>query len=78
MKRAHGIAGGRSKYVCVYSTKERVLLRRFELTANRSLDGALDQLNTKNMTDAGPLHLINDAASDDEVGGLGSEGMDWA
>ncbi len=41
---------------------------------NRSLDGVLDELNTKNMTDAGPLDLITDAASDDELGDAGLKG----
>ena len=68
------VAGGRSKYICVYSTSDKVLLRRFELTLNRSLDGVHDELNTKNMTDAGPLDLITDAASDDELGVAGLQG----
>jgi periodic tryptophan protein 2 len=39
------------------------------VTHNRSLEGVLDQLNSKNITDAGPLQLINhdDADSDDEL-----------
>eukprot|EP00878_Enallax_costatus_P040453 GHUV01046703.1.p1 GENE.GHUV01046703.1~~GHUV01046703.1.p1 ORF type:complete len:108 (-),score=9.77 GHUV01046703.1:172-495(-) len=57
-----------------------------QLTHNRSLDGVLDQLNSRHMTDAGPLQLINhnDADSDDELlppgnarvwgGGRGSAG----
>ncbi len=69
------VSGGRSKYICVYSTSDKVLLRRFELTLNRSLDGVLDELNTKNMTDAGPLDLITDAASDNELGEAGPQGM---
>ncbi|WIA36397.1 hypothetical protein OEZ86_007709 [Tetradesmus obliquus] len=62
-------AGGRSKFVCVYDVAEKVLLRRFQVTHNRSLDGVLDQLNSKHMTDAGPLQLIQheDADSDDEL-----------
>lgn len=39
------------------------------MTHNRSLDGVLDQLNSKHMTDAGPVQLIkhDDADSDDEL-----------
>lgn len=59
-------AGGASKYVCIYDVVERVMLRRFQISANKSLDGVLDQLNSKNITDAGPLDLIADAPSDDE------------
>ena len=35
----------------------QVLLRRFQITHNLSLDGVLDILNSKNMTEAGPLDL---------------------
>ncbi|GLC52693.1 hypothetical protein PLESTB_000658000 [Pleodorina starrii] len=59
------LAGGNSKFVCVYDVAERLLLRRFQISHNRSLDGVLDQLNTKNMTDAGPLQLINQDDGDD-------------
>lgn len=62
------LAGGSSKYVCVYDVTERVMLRRFQISHNRSLDGVLDQLNSRNMTDAGPLDQINDDDSDDDDG----------
>ena len=68
------VSGGRSKYICVYSTTDKVLLRRYELTSNRSLDGVLDELNSKKVTDAGSLDLINDAASDDDLGDAGRQG----
>lgn len=42
---AYLFAGGNSKYVCVYDTSEKVMLRRFQLSSNRSLDGVLDKLN---------------------------------
>ena len=60
------LAGGSSKYVCMYDVNERVMLRRFQITHNRSLDGVLDQLNSRNMTDAGPLDQIDDEPSDDD------------
>lgn len=46
----------------------QVLLRRFQITHNLSLDGVLDFLNSKNMTEAGPLNLIDDDNSDTEEG----------
>jgi periodic tryptophan protein 2 len=52
-------AGGSSKWVCVYDTAEKVLLQRFQLSKNLALDGVLDQLNSKNLTDAGPLDLLD-------------------
>ncbi|KAM1011499.1 hypothetical protein ACFX13_047602 [Malus domestica] len=54
------LAGGSSKYICMYDVADQVLLRRFQITHNVSLDGVLDFLNSKNMTDAGPLDLIDD------------------
>lgn len=45
-----------------------MLIRRFQVTHNLSLDGVLDVLNSKNMTDAGPLDLIDDNDSDAEEG----------
>jgi periodic tryptophan protein 2 len=47
---------------------EQVLLRRFQITRNLSLDGVLDFLNSKRMTDAGALDLIDDYDSDVEEG----------
>lgn len=46
----------------------QVLLRRFQITHNLSLDGVLDFLNSKNMTEAGPIDLIDDDDSDTEEG----------
>ncbi|KAL0547504.1 hypothetical protein IC582_017440 [Cucumis melo] len=62
------LAGGSSKYICMYDIADQVLLRRFQITNNLSLDGVLDILNSKNMTDAGPLDLIDDDDSDIEEG----------
>lgn len=33
------IAGGKSKYICIYSVKEEVLVKRFEISQNKSFDG---------------------------------------
>ncbi|KAL5201946.1 hypothetical protein ABZP36_012898 [Zizania latifolia] len=62
------LAGGNSKYICMYDVGEQVLLRRFQITRNLSLDGVLDFLNSKKMTDAGALDLIDDEDSDVEEG----------
>lgn len=58
------LAGGSTKYVCMYDVEEKVMLRRFQISHNRSLDGVLDLLNSKNMTEAGPVDLIDDEADD--------------
>ncbi|GBG90659.1 hypothetical protein CBR_g51007 [Chara braunii] len=60
------LAAGNSKYVCMYDVAERVLLKRFQFTRNRALDGVVDFLNSRKMTDAGPVDLIDDAPSDDD------------
>ncbi|KAG5006458.1 hypothetical protein AAZX31_09G079900 [Glycine max] len=62
------LAGGSSRYICMYDVADQVLLRRFQITHNLSLDGVLDILNSKNMTEAGPLDLIDDDSSDIEEG----------
>ncbi|XP_057536205.1 periodic tryptophan protein 2 [Amaranthus tricolor] len=62
------LAGGNSKFICMYDVAEQILLRRFQITHNLSLDGVLDILNSKKMTEAGPLDLIDDINSDEEEG----------
>ncbi|GAY60046.1 hypothetical protein CUMW_199080 [Citrus unshiu] len=62
------LAGGSSKYICMYDVADQVLLRRFQITHNLSLDGVIDFLNSKNMTEAGPMDLIDDDNSDTEEG----------
>jgi len=57
------LAGGNSKYVCIYEVSQQMLLKKFQVTFNRNLDGVLDELNSKNMTDFGP---IDDHAGDSE------------
>ena len=56
------------RWVCLYDVEERLLLRRVQISANRSLDGVLDQLSSRHVTDAGPAALIDDAPSDEENG----------
>lgn len=51
----------------MYDVAERLLLRRVQISHNRSLDGILDSLNTRNITDAGPVGLIDDAPSDEDA-----------
>jgi hypothetical protein len=38
----------------------------YQISHNKSLDGILDQLNSRRMTDAGPLDLIDDPPSDED------------
>jgi periodic tryptophan protein 2 len=57
------LAGGNSKYVCIYECSQQILLKKFQVTFNRNLDGVLDELSSKNMTDFGP---VDDHAGDSE------------
>ncbi|VEU37210.1 unnamed protein product [Pseudo-nitzschia multistriata] len=57
------LAGGNSKYVCIYEAQQRILLKKFQVTFNRNLDGVLDELSSKNMTDFGP---VDEHAGDSE------------
>lgn len=43
------IGGGNSKNICLYDIKNKIMLRRFAITQNRSLDGVLTMLNSKNV-----------------------------
>ena len=58
------LGGGNSKYLCLYDVKARMLLKKCILTKNRSLDGVLDKLNTKNLNKG--LVMEDDSASDYE------------
>ena len=60
------IAGGNSKFICIYEISQKILLKKFTISRNRSLDGVLNFLNSRNLTDAGPLELLEDDDEDDE------------
>ena len=60
------LAGGRSKFVCIYHVSQKVLLKKFQLSHNRSLDGVLNFLNSANMTEAGNLEDLHD--DEDDIG----------
>lgn len=68
-------AAGSSKYVCVYSASEYVLLSRIQLSSNVQLDGVVDKLNSRYMTEAGssdPLQEREEAeAQEDPKGKVG-------
>ncbi|XP_011500675.1 PREDICTED: periodic tryptophan protein 2 homolog [Ceratosolen solmsi marchali] len=54
------LAGGQSKYVCIYSVKESILLKKFEITQNRSLDAVDDFINRRKLTEFGNLALVEE------------------
>ncbi|KAF1833960.1 periodic tryptophan protein 2 [Decorospora gaudefroyi] len=54
------LAGGNSKYICLYDVQSGVLLKKFTVSVNLSLDGTQEFLNSKLLTAAGPEGLIDD------------------
>lgn len=61
------LAASNSKYICIYHVKEKILLKQFQISSNRSLDGVTDFLNSKNMTESGNLETIDDDSDDDDI-----------
>ena len=61
------LAGGNSKYVCIYQLAQKMLLRKFVISDNLSLDGILPMLNSKRMTEAGPVSMLDADDSDEEL-----------
>ncbi|KAJ1774587.1 U3 snoRNP protein [Coemansia sp. RSA 2523] len=60
------LGGGNSKYVCLYDRRSRILLRKFQVSQNQSLDGVQHKLNSRNMTEAGPRDLIDSDGIDSD------------
>jgi periodic tryptophan protein 2 len=54
------LASGNSKYICMYAVETGVLLRKFTVSVNLSLDGTQEYLNSKLLTEAGPQALLDD------------------
>jgi periodic tryptophan protein 2 len=53
------LAGGNSKYICLYSVTTMVLLKKFTVSVNLSISGTQEFLNSKRLTEAGPDGLID-------------------
>ncbi|XP_067628403.1 periodic tryptophan protein 2 homolog isoform X2 [Eurosta solidaginis] len=49
------IAGGNSQFICIYHAREAVLLKKFEITQNHSLD---EYINRRNLTEFGNMALV--------------------
>ena len=59
------LGGGNSKNICLYDMKHKVLLKRLAVTQNRSLDGVLLKLNSKNIKEDGVMqHELDEMDSD--------------
>lgn len=54
------LASGNSKYICMYAVETGVLLRKFTVSVNLSIDGTQEYLNSKLLTEAGPQALLDE------------------
>eukprot|EP01134_Creolimax_fragrantissima_P000177 CFRG0177T1 len=60
------LAGGRTKYVCIYSVAEKCLLKRFQITINTRFDGLMEKLNSKLITEGGTsMECFSDGEASD-------------
>ncbi|CAI2348929.1 unnamed protein product [Caenorhabditis sp. 36 PRJEB53466] len=60
------LAGGESNNFCLYSVPERMILKKFRITENRSLDGVVLDINRRNITEFGNMNLIDTSDEEDE------------
>ncbi|XP_036413031.1 PWP2 small subunit processome component [Colossoma macropomum] len=58
------LAGGQSKFVCIYNIKEQILMKKFEISCNLSLDAMEEFLDRRKMTEFGSLALVDEGAGD--------------
>jgi periodic tryptophan protein 2 len=62
------LAGGNSNWVCLYDIGEKVLLKRWQLSLDLSLDGTQDRLDSRQLTKEGKhVDLIDDVEDEDEL-----------
>lgn len=69
------IAGGNSKYICLYSVTTMVLLKKFTVSVNLSLSGTQEFLNSKLLTEAGTAADIDDEEFSDREAARAAEGL---
>ncbi|KAF7720662.1 hypothetical protein EC973_006667 [Apophysomyces ossiformis] len=52
------IGGGSSMYICIYDIETNVLMKKFQISQNTSLDGTQEFLNSKHMTEFGSKEFM--------------------
>ncbi|CAJ0943009.1 unnamed protein product, partial [Mesorhabditis belari] len=60
------LVGGESVFLCLYSVLDRILLKKFAITRNRSLDGVVLDVNRRQFTEFGNMALCDASDSDDD------------
>jgi len=66
------LAGGRSRFVCIYEVTQQILLKKFQVSHNRSRDGVLDKLHSGALAH-GSGEVVHDDGSDSDEGGPAEE-----
>lgn len=61
------LAGGNANFIYLYSVAERVLLNRWQLSLDLSLDGTQERLDSRRMTEAGAAELLDVDYHEDEL-----------
>ncbi|OAA41843.1 Periodic tryptophan protein 2 [Beauveria brongniartii RCEF 3172] len=69
------LAGGNSKYICLYSVTTMVLLKKFTVSVNLSLSGTQEFLNSKLLTEAGTAADVDDEETSDREAARAAEGL---
>jgi len=61
------IAGGNSKYVVIYDARDGVVIKKFQISENLSLDGTEEFLDSRRLTDAGNLDTLGTRGEDSDL-----------
>jgi periodic tryptophan protein 2 len=61
------LAGGTSKWICLYDVETGGLINKFSVSENLSLDGTQVMLNSRDMTEAGPKQLLDTQGEESDL-----------
>ncbi|OJJ48949.1 hypothetical protein ASPZODRAFT_149923 [Penicilliopsis zonata CBS 506.65] len=61
------LAGGNSKFICLYDVGSGSLVKKYTVSVNTSLDGTQEVLNSKDMTEAGPRGMIDETGEASDI-----------
>lgn len=61
------VASGNSKYICLYDVASGVLLHKYTVSVNLSLEGTQEFLNSKNLLESGPSGLIDTSGEAEDL-----------
>ncbi|ODN77448.1 hypothetical protein L202_04626 [Cryptococcus amylolentus CBS 6039] len=61
------LAGGSSKYVVIYDRAEGVMIKKFQISENLSLDGTQEMLDSRKMTEAGAMDTFDRQGEEEDL-----------